>query len=288
MAYEKITVSDVTSVTPYEWDGNTRPQIDNYIAPWSDYASRFEYKSAGSSKKKEHNSAIAYAKNRMQAAMKQYQEDLAFWNERDERNYTSQLSQVQRYEDAGFNLGYLYGNVDSGNSAVGYDQGDASFTPSEVAGDETRGLDLAVDIVSTALSVVSGLTKVGVDLVKLPLEKALLQWQKSDLFQSGLAKSLANQWTNFLRSTTIEGAHTDDMSKSLAFAFEALPLRNTDLNNQQLTEFVKYCGKIYENQATDLTKSLIQDIDKMISDVQSPAVSAILKLLALMAIGYTK
>lgn len=288
MAYEKITVSDVTSVSPYEWDGNTRPQIDNYIAPWSDYASRFEYKSAGTSKKKEHNSAIAYAKNRMQAAMKQYQEDLAFWNERDERNYTSQLSQVQRYEDAGFNLGYLYGNVDSGNSAVGYDQGDASFTPSDVSGDETRGLDLAVDIVSAAVSVVSSLAKTGIDLVKLPFETALLQWQKTDIIQSGLAKSLQNQWTQFLRDTTVEGKHTDDMSKSLAFAFEALPQINADLNNQQLSEFVKYCGKIYENQSTDLNKSLIQDIDKIIADVKSPAVSAILKLLALMAIGYTK
>lgn len=269
----------------YVWDGRSRPNVNNYISPWSKYANLEEANSLYK-KNRYYNSAIRYAKTQLDAAMAQYEDDLAFWNERDERDYTDQSSQVQRYEDAGFNLGYMYGNVDSGNSAVGYNQGDASLSPNDTSNKSVEQSRQVVEVVSGAFSLATKVVQSGYD-IKLTDEKtALTTWQKIESINRGTAISLQNKWIELLRSTDVDGNDVgNDFSKSIAFLSEKIGYQLQDKEYSRLSTFVKYCNDLYKNQSTDMVKELFGDFNEIIDSVDSNAVQVLLRLLAVMVVS---
>lgn len=279
-------LSHIYDVESYKWDGNERPNIEDYTAPWSEVASMTDAKWNTENWRKYQN-AVNYARNQLKIAESQYMADLDYWNERDSRDYNDPVSQTNRYEEAGYNLGYLYGSVESGNTSSGYsspssDIGEAgSDAPDKDASD-------VMQIVVAGVKVVTDLAKTGIDLSKLPTEIAIQKVTHDDIYQSSLMKALQNRWTKFLRQIGPNGEKLDDTENlvdSFAFALESAGLKHAGLTNQQLSSFVKYCGQIYENQATDFEKDIMQDVDNIIKDVDNSAVRAILKLLAVMALG---
>lgn len=281
MAAEDL--SGVYNVTPYSWDGNVRPNLADYTAPWQEYASKVDAQ-WNTKKWRNYQNAVNYARDQLKIAQEQYNADLDFWNERDSRDYNDPVSQTNRYKEAGYNLGYLYGSVQSGNTSSGY-AGSPSQMEEFGSDAPAKSLDDAVGIVTGALRVVTDLAKSGVDLAKMPSEIALNEWRKSESIQRGQSLSLQNLWTQFLRDTDKDGRQSDDMSKSLAFALEQGRFGQIDLSNSQMQSFLKYCDKIYENQSTDIRKELMQDVDNIINDVDSNGVRAILRLLAIIAMS---
>lgn len=281
MAAEDL--SGVYNVTPYSWNGNERPNLSDYTSPWQNYASKVDAQWNTDSWRKYQN-AVNYARDQLKIAQEQYNADLDYWNERDSRDYNDPVSQTNRYKEAGYNLGYLYGSVESGNTSSGYAGSPANIE--EFGSDSPeKGLDDAVGIVTGALRVVTDLAKSGVDLAKMPSEIALNKWRRAESQERGLALTLQNQWTKILRDYNKDGSQVWDFTKSLAFALDQAKLGQIDLSNQQIQSFLKYCDKIYENQSTDISKDLMQDVDNIIKDVDSTAGRAILRLLAIMAVS---
>ena len=268
----------------YVWDGNSRPNLNDYIGPWSKYANLEEANSLYK-KNRHYNNAIRYAKTQLDAAMAQYKDDLAFWNERDERAYTDQSSQVQRYEDAGFNLGYMYGNIDSGNSAVGYNQGGDTLNPNDTSNKSFEQSKQVTEVVSDAFSLATKIVQSGFEIKLTDEKSALTAWQRAESVQRGLAISLQNQWTNFLRTTTPSGDESVSFSDSIAFLSEKVGYDIKSKEYDRLSEFVKYCGDLYKNQSTDMIKELFGDIDSLIDGIDSKAIQALLRLLAVATVS---
>lgn len=281
MAVEDL--SGVYNVTSYSWDGNDRPNLADYTAPWQNYASKVDAK-WNTKNWREYQNAVNYARDQLKIAQEQYNADLDFWNERDSRDYNDPVSQTNRYKEAGYNLGYLYGSVESGNTSSGYNGSPAQM---DEFGSEAPEKDItdAVGIVTGALRVVTDLAKTGVDLAKTPSEIALNQWRKVESIERGQVLSLQNVWTNILRDFDKDGNETGDFSKSLAFALEQARLGQIDLSNSQMQSFLKYCDDIYENQSTDIRKDLMQDVDNLINGVDSDSVRAVLRLLAIFSMS---
>lgn len=276
-------LSGVYNIAPYSWDGRERPNLANYTAPWQNYASNVDAQ-WNTKKWRNYQNAVNYARDQLKIAQEQYNADLDYWNERDSREYNDPLSQTNRYKEAGYNLGYLYGSVESGNTSSGYSGSSSEIQDFGSAAPE-KGLDDAVGIVTGSLRVVTDLAKSGVDLAKMPSEIALNVWRKNESVQRGTVLSLQNMWTNFLRTTDKDGNYVDDLSKSLSFAFEQERFGQINFSNSQMQSFLKHCDKIYQNQSTDIRKELMQDVDNIIKDVDNDVVSAILRLLAIMAIS---
>lgn len=281
MAVEDL--SGVYNVTPYSWDGNERPNLSDYTSPWQNYASKVDAK-WNTKKWRDYQSAVNYARDQLKIAQEQYNADLDYWNERDSRDYNDPLSQTNRFKEAGYNLGYLYGSVESGNTSSGYNGSPAQM---EDFGSDAPEKDLsdAVTIVTGALRAVTDLAKTGVDLAKMPSEIALTKFRTKEVAESANLKSLERNWLAFLRGVTVDGKDTDVYSNSFAFALEQSRLGQINLSNQQMQSFVKYCDNIYKNQGTDIRKELMQDVDKLIEGVDSDAVKAILRLLAIMSMS---
>lgn len=269
----------------YAWDGKSRPNVNNYLSPWSKYANMEKVNSLY--KKNRHlDSAINYAKTQLEAALAQYKDDLAFWNERDERDYTDQSSQRQRYEDAGFNMGYMYSSVDSGNSAVGYNQGDASLTPNDTSNKSVEQSKRVAEVVSGAFSLATNLVKSGYDIKLTDARSALADWQKIESMTRGKALSLQNQWMQILRSVDENGHDVgEDFSKSIAFLSEKVGYDLQSKELSRLSKFVEHCGDLYKNQSTDMVKELFGDFNEIIDSVDSNAVQIILRILAVMAVS---
>lgn len=254
---EPVKELSIYDVSPYKWDGQSRPNVDDYIKPWVKDASQTMYKYTGLRYKKEHNAMVTYAKNQLQAALAQYDSDLAFWNERDERDYTDQVSQLQRFEDAGFNMGYMYSAVDNGNSAVGYNQDSAGFEPSENQGDELGGVKTVVDCVTSALSLVAPMINSGISLSKLPYELALLQSQKGSNESSARLANISAKMQEFMQSHDYSGNAVDSLGESLAFSFQQMQY-NLVQNQSNLayaswidkTKWNEVADRIYQKQAT--------------------------------------
>lgn len=253
-----------TKPKPYVWDGKSRPNVDDYISPWVDMASKTKYKFTGSHYKKRVNEMISYAQNQLKAAQAQYDNDIAFWNERDERSYTTQSAQAHRFEDAGFNMGYMYSQVDNGNSAVGYNQSSSDFEPVDNTGDELGGFKLVFDIVSSAFTIGTALVKAGISLKKLPDELRLLRNQSNVAFaQSGYYTELANnenlkggllhfeeQLQLWLQTHKPDGTSTDIFSDSLAVAMEQLSYKMKDQERIDLVNWNAVSAEIYKLQST--------------------------------------
>lgn len=249
-------VVDIYSVKPYEWDGRSRPNVDDYTSPWIEKASQTMYKSTGTKKKKATNAEITYAKNQLEAALAKYKSDFDFWAEMDERSYTSQSAQAQRYEEAGFNLGYMYGNIDSGNSSVGYSNPDVSFSPNENVGDNLGEAKLVTDVVSSIVSVASSLISAGVSVAQLPSKIASMK------ANTAVAEASV-EWQKVLRSINKDGVKVNDVTKSLAFELQSIGVKSaaTSLSAsqeqlKQLTEFTNHCANIYSLQGTDQRKEM--------------------------------
>lgn len=256
---------------PYEWSGKSRPNINDYIAPWIEKASQTTYKYTGTKKKKEHNSAVQYAQNQMQAAIAKYESDLAFWNEMDERLYTTPSAQSQRYEDAGFNMGYMYSNVDSGNSAVGYGQQESSFSPAETEGDNLGGAKLVADVVGTIAGIFTGLVNSGVSVARAVSDIAVnssriaLQGAQTALTQAQAA------WEKCLQSYDSAGNKVDDIAKSIAFQAQQAGLSKTVNEGnyvgkqiEDITKFLVQADNIYKKQAYNPDDGL-NDINQSIN-----------------------
>lgn len=282
------TGEEIYNTSPYSWDGKSRPVLDNYLSPWAKYAN---YEEANSlySKARHYNNAIRYAKTQMDSALAQYKDDLAFWNERDERDYTDQSSQVQRYQEAGFNMGYMYGNIDSGNTAVGYNQGDASLNPNDTSNKSVEQIKKVTEVVSGVFSLATNLVKSGFDIRLTDKRTALANWQKVVAMHQGQALAYQNQWIEILRTYDINGNSVgDDFEKSIAFLSEKL---NYDLRNEEykrLSTFVKYCDDIYENQSTDMVKDLFGDLNSIINQIDNKGIQALLRLLSVMAVAQSQ
>lgn len=249
--------SSIYDVSSYRWDGKSRPNVDDYTAPWIRTASQTMYKYTGLRYKKEFNAMVTYARNQLQAALAQYDADLALWNERDERDYTDQSSQLQRFEDAGFNMGYMYSAVDNGNSAVGYNQESAGFEPSDNRGDELGGVKLVVDCVTSALSLVAPMINSGISLAKLPHEIALIQSQKVSSEASARLANIGAKLQEFMQSHDYAGNAVESLGESLAFSFQQMQY---DLAKNQSnlayaswidkTKWNSVADRIYQKQAT--------------------------------------
>lgn len=247
----------IYDVSPYVWDKKSRPNINDYTKPWMKDASQTMYKYTGLQYKKDHNAMVTYAKNQLQAALAQYDADLAFWNEQDEREYTNQSSQLQRFEDAGFNMGYMYSAVDNGNSAVGYNQESAHYDPSDNHGDELGGVKLVVDCVTSALSLVAPMIKSGISLAKLPHEIALLKSQKGSNDASARMANIGAKMQEFMQSHDYAGNAVNSLGESLAFSFQQMQY---DLAQNQSnlayaswidkTKWNEVADRIYQKQAT--------------------------------------
>lgn len=258
---------------PYVWDGKERPNIDNYLKPWQYLASQTKYKYTFDDRKKYHNAMITYAQNQMMAAQAQYDNDLAFWNERDERNYTSQLAQRERYEDAGFNLGYLYNQVDNGNSSVGYNQESSQFEPTENEGDEFGGFKIVFDAVTTALSIGTKIIQAGISLKKLPAELALLAEQRLATRYQALASSalsvlygeksrfqeLQNELREFIQYHDKDGNSVENLGNSLAVAMEQLSYRIKSQEETDLINWNQVSKQIYKLQSTPSASQAYND-----------------------------
>lgn len=214
----------------YVWDGTSRPNVNDYVKPWARYAN-LEEKNSLYSKNRHYNSAVKYAKTMLQAAISQYENDLAFWNEQDERSYTSPMSQSQRYEDAGYNLGYMYSQVDSGNSAVGYGQQSSDIESNDTS---NKSVEQITKVVSTALNLATSLAKtassIGVDLTQIDVNKANSNYlyslaQKANAEQTYI--DLQSSWFKYLRDHKPDGSSVSlgendyaVWSESLAFLAE--------------------------------------------------------------------
>lgn len=275
---------EIYSQSTYKWDGSSRPILDDYISPWSKYAN---YEEANSiyAKARHYNNAIRYAKTQMEAGAAQYEQDLAFWNERDERNYTSPSAQTQRFEDAGYNLGYMYGSVDSGNSAVGYNQGSTSLDPNDTSNKSMEQVKQVAEVVSGAFSLVTQLVKDGFDIKLIDERTALTQWQKAESIARGTAISLQSQWAEILRTTTPEGDTTQTFTESIAFLSEKLGYDIKSNEFSRLSTFLKYCDQLYKNQSTDMVKELFGDINDTIKDIDSKGIQSLLRFLSVMAVS---
>lgn len=255
--HQSIMFPTYTKPEPYVWDGHSRPNVNDYTAPWAKTASKSTYKYAWTKSRREHNQAVTYAKNQLQAALAQYDADLSYWQEQDERRYTSQASQAQRYEDAGFNMGYVYGSVDNGNSAVGYNPSSSDFNPADNEVDDIGGVKLIVDCVTNALSLVTPLIQSGISLKKLPHEIEQIKAGTSNLkAQAGLAE-VHTQLQSFLQSHDMNGDPVDSLGDSLAFAMQEVQYFMT--NNQSnlafeqvrdMQEWNLVAKEIYELQKT--------------------------------------
>lgn len=259
--------ASIYDVQPYSWDGKSRPNIDDYTSPWIEKASQTMYKYTASAKRKSINAEITYAKNQLQNALAKYQADFDFWSEQDERNYTSQSAQKQRYEEAGFNLGYLYNQVDSGNSAVGYSNPDVSYEPNENIGDNLGGVKVVADIVGTIVGVASSLLSAGVKVAELPAKLAQMK-SNTELNKASL------EWTNLLRSVDSDGNKVGTITKSLAFELQNIgvqqastTLKCSQQQLSQLTEFTSKCAAIYELQGTDPRKEASTALQDMIKNI---------------------
>lgn len=259
--------SSIYDVPSYVWDGKSRPNIDDYTRPWSQKASDSMYSWAFTDYRKAHNAEITYAKNKLNDAIAQYENDLAFWNEMDERWYTSQASQAQRYEDAGFNLGYLYDKIDSGNSAVGYAQGDSQYTPAENYANEGEIVKTVSSVISSCVGVVSSLINAGVNLAQLPA-------RIKQMTAAGELTSIQANWQRVLQSVGTDGKKIDDVSKSIAFALQQMNYKQSQQslsisaeNLKHLQEFTLHAAKIYTLQGTDPRKEASDSLQKMIKSM---------------------
>lgn len=263
---DEYKMSDVTSITGYTWDGKNRPVLSDYTSPWDAVASSYQYENVWNDNRREHNSAITYAINKLNEAKTQYDQDLAYWNERDERSYTTPIAQTQRYEDAGYNLGYLYGNVDSGNSAVGYHQNDSQYDNQSPKGDETKGVEVVAKLVGLALDV----AKVVPSIAKLPSElnlnkarQELAEAQANDASASATIKDLQSSWFQFLREHDKDGKQVGyredggfDWSNSIAFLLEQENYKLKANERQDLDKWLEYAGKLYDNQSKENVNSV--------------------------------
>lgn len=277
----------------YTWDGKSRPDVNDYIQPWSKYANMSEANSLYS-KNRHLNAAIRYAKTQLNAALKQYDNDMAFWNEKDERAYTSPLSQSQRYEDAGYNMGYMYSSVDSGNSAVGYDQ-----SPSEIENNDTsnKSVDQTVKIISTALNLATSLAKtasgIGVDITRMNLNKV-----NSDYLYSLSKKANAEQtftdlqssWFQYLREHRPDGSQVSVgendsfvWSESLAYLTEKENYELTANQRKDLDEFLIVAADYYSKRNSSFDK--VSPLQQSTSNIQNSDMPNWLKTIVLILAG---
>lgn len=291
MAREDL--SYIYGTSSYSWDGKERPKLDDYVAPWAAVASMTPSKwstKRGNAK----NSAITYAKNMMQNAIDQYNSDVDYWNEQDARRYNSPSSQSERYEDAGYNMGYLYGSVTSGNTQSGYSAPDAN---SDVQDNEAPE-SLVTEVVLPMIDTLGKLTQQGVDIWKTAKEIGRIEAQ-TDLYSNQSLESVyrgkkasaettmleaQKEWYLFLRNTRPDGYPVDDAyghnpkyEQSLAFLSESLGYDIDSAEYQDLSSWLQYCDKAYKNQTTDPMKDVFQDID---NSSMPDAVKQTLKVLA--------
>ena len=96
MADDRISMSDVTSIPSYKWDGKSRPQLSDYTTPYAHYASMTERVDTAWRKSRIHNSAIAYAKQMMEIANAQYEDDLSYFRNQQNCTYNPYYNQPAR------------------------------------------------------------------------------------------------------------------------------------------------------------------------------------------------
>lgn len=244
----------------YVWDGKERPVLSNYTAPWSYYASQ----QPSTVLSRRQIQAIDYAKLKLQEATKQFENDLSYWNEQDERSYTSPISQTQRYDDAGFNMGYLYSQVDSGNSAVGYNQQSTSID-TQTSDAYKQGLDVVARLVGSALDVskyVPAIAKLPSELDLNEAREQLAYAQANDSSASAMIQDLQGSWFQFLREHDKDGKQVGyredggyDWSNSIAFLLEQENYKLKANERQDLDEWLKQAAKVYKNQSSENVNS---------------------------------
>lgn len=259
MANEKINVKDVYDIKHYSWDGKSRPVLENYTNPWLAYSSQG---SPSNMFYKKRYGAITYAQNQLKTAIDQYNSDLDFWNEADSRSYNSPISQTSRFEDAGYNLGYLYNQVDSGNTSSGYNGAFSDMEPNETTNMDNP-IETAMSVISTVSSTLVGLLDSGVkayEIIKLTPQKF------ENLFHDSSLKSIQASWANFLQSYGVDEAgdiiplrsdqggftaHYGDNGLSFQLSQFITDLSGSKMSNNDLSTWLKYCDKIYSASAAE-------------------------------------
>lgn len=265
---------EIYSQSSYSWDGNSRPNINDYVEPWARYANLTESGATAWRKNRYYNDSIRYAKTMLESAISQYDNDVAFWNERDERSYTTPSAQSQRYEDAGYNLGYMYSSVDSGNSAVGYDQNESSYTPNDTSSKSNERAKVVIEAIGTAFDIATKLVKSGINIKKLPHEIINL---RSDSSLKGAQmlneqerirlSSMEADFRQYLQEHDKDGNSIESLGESIYYSIATISQR---LNEELLLEksyFNQYASKLFENQSVP---NGYQNVMNMISNSNLP------------------
>ena len=270
MESKKINIQDVYDVQHYTWDGKSRPDIQNYTFPWLAYSTKHLSKLASKSL-----SAREYAREQLKVATDRYNADLDLWNETDSRSYNSPISQSSRFEDAGYNLGYLYSQVESGNTSSGYDGAFSDFEPENI--EDIDYLSAFTDTISAVTSTLVDLLDSGVkayEIIKLTPQKF------ENLYQDASLKSIQSSWLSFLqdygvdddgniiRMKTSKGGLTSiygDNGSSLQLTQFITDLTGSKMSNSDLSAWLKYCDKIYSASAAE-DDTFIKDANKWVDD----------------------
>lgn len=289
----KEDLSYIYDTSPYSWNGEDRPVISDYIGPWNYVASMTPSKWATASGNAR-NAAITYAKNMMQNAISQYNSDLDYWNELDSRSYNTPASQSERFQNAGYNMGYMYGSVSSGNTQSGYSSPDASSDVQENEAPESLVSEIVLPMINTLGSLASqgvDIWREVKDIGRIDQQTKLYQAQTHEsfsrsskaLFEAELI-SAQKEWFLFLRNHRPDGTPVEEayganakLEQSIAFLAESLNYDTNSAEYQDLQKWLNYCDKAYQNETTQPMKDVFQDIDS--SDMPD-AVKTTLKVLA--------
>lgn len=158
----------------------------------------------------------------------------------------------------------MYDKIDSGNSAVGYSQGDSQYTPSENYANEGEIVKTVSSVISSCVGVVSSLINSGVNLAQLPAKI-------KQMTASGELTTVQANWQRVLQSIGTDGNQVNDISKSIAFALQKLSYDKSSQditigaeNLKHLQEFTKKCAAIYTLQGTDPRKEASTALQDMI------------------------
>lgn len=252
MGRKKDVIAGVESAQPYSWDGNSRPRLEDYTAPWANYANLDLYQDPYSfSRKQKFNDAVLYARTMMDIASSQYKDDLSFWQEQDTRSYNSPLSASSRYEDAGFNMGYMYSNVDAGYSD-GYAQNDYSPYVNEGRNDDKGKAQKVMNVVSSVHRIALDILSQGIALRKVPYEVNKLISDANLNSSSAALRDVEAGMKSLLLTHNSSGEPVENSINSMYYEMSLATLVQSWRNSDNLKANSDYMAR----KAQELTKWL--------------------------------
>lgn len=295
MGRKKDVIQGVQSAQSYSWDGTSRPQLSDYTEPWANYANLDLYQNPYKfSRKQKFNDSVLLARTMMDIATAQYKDDLAYWQEQDTRAYNSPVAASSRFEDAGFNMGYMYSKVDAGYSD-GYAQNDYSPYVNEGRNDENERAQKVMSVVSSAHQIASGVLSQGISLRKVPYEINKLIQDANLSSSSAALRDIEAGMKELLLTHNSSGENVEDSIHSMYYEMSLATLvqswRNSDnleanadfMSNRadELSRWLEnYANKAWEKStAKTSSEYLMTELEKM--DIPQWAKTALVLIAAM-------